>query len=210
MDPLEQDEPTVFFVGNDPQVIRALRAALKPNPARLEVHSSPHGFFNACSPAQPGCVVWDDSAPGPSGEAVFDQLARRKIRLPVILVSAATETPLVVRAMRAGALNYLEKPASREMLQHAVHEALAHNTENRERIRRITKIERRLKQLTAGEREVLDMLLHGDSNREIAEALAVSVRAIETRRAKLMSKMKARTVAHLVRMVLTVHSEPSK
>ena len=150
--------------------------------------------------------MWDEALPGPRGEELFDQLAERKIRLPVILVSDKARASVIVRAMRAGALNYLEKSTPRAALWEAVLEAMETDAENRTRRRRVRKVRRRLSGLTPGERQVRERGLGGGSNREIAEALDVSTRTVEVRRAKLMNKMRAGSLAELVRFALAAEN----
>ncbi|KKK87868.1 hypothetical protein LCGC14_2748910, partial [marine sediment metagenome] len=122
--------------------------------------------------------------------------------LPIILVSAHGDVPTVVRAMKAGALNFLEKPCRDQELWEALQEALRRNEENRKRLMYNAVVRRRIARLTPGERDVLTSLVDGKSNKLIATELGLSVRTIEVRRAKLMKKMKAKSLAELVRLAL--------
>lgn len=201
-----RQEPTVFIVTGDPLVSRVLQAALKSDRVRIEPHGSVFGFLKTCDPQRPGCLVWDAGVPGLSDRELMVQLERQKIRLPVIFISDSADTASVVRALKAGVLNYLDKPLERQSLWEAIHEALAIDADNRARRRRSARIRQRVEQLTPGEKEVLAALLEGSSNRQIADALGRSVRTIEERRAKLMKKMRARNLPELVRMVMAAEN----
>jgi len=203
---LAPDDPTLFLVGHAPEVARPLRAALKPHRVKMVGHRSAEAFFEACEPTRPGCLVWDLSVHGPGAGELFELLAQHRIRLPVIFVSEKTDAASVVEAMKAGALNFLEKPLQQDALWEPIREAFARDGENRAQARRLAGVRRRISRLSPGERAVLERLLRGDSNRDMADALGLSVRTIEVRRAKLMKKMKARSLAELVRMALTAEN----
>jgi FixJ family two-component response regulator len=202
MNLLAHEAPTVYVVAGDRPLGRSIQAALKSHHVKLEMHGSAKAFFEACDPKQSGCLVWDTAVGGPDDRQLLRWLAENKIHLPVILVSESADVATVVRAMKAGAQNYLAKPIDGEAVWEAVCEATAWDRENRVHLCRVTRICRRLGQLTPGEYDVLELLLDGGSNRQIADALGVSVRTIEVRRAKLMKKMKARSLPELVRLVI--------
>lgn len=208
MNLLIHEEPMIFLVASDRLVSGPVQTVAKSRRVRLQLHESASGFFRACDPKQPGCLIWDTAVEGPNDRDLLDRLARRKIRLPVIFVSGTADVATAVRAMKAGALNYLEKPPPREAIWEAVCEAMAWDAENRLRLRRAAKVRRRLGLLSSGENEVLQMLLEGISNREIADALGLSVRTIEVRRAKLMKKMKAQSLPDLVRLAIAAENGP--
>ena len=201
---LVQEDPTVFVVGTDPTLGRAIKDMSGGTSLRVDWNASTSDFFDSCDPAQPGCLVWELPRPVADGLELFDHLQRRRIHLPVIIIAEAADTPTVVLAMKAGAQNFLNRPVSLGRLREAIGEALLWDAENRRRLVLVDKIERRLARLTSGEAEVLRMMLNGDSNRQIADALRLSIRTIEVRRAKLMKKMRAKSLAELVRLVLTV------
>lgn len=201
-DLIPREDSTVYVVADDPPVIRSIHSLLKSRQLTARSHPTTKAFLKAYDPRLPGCLVCDTSAIASSEQELLGQLADGKVRLPVIFVSKPVEMATVVGAMKAGALNYLEKPVDGESLWQAICEALACDDQNRAHRRHVGKICRRLGDLTSGEHEVLKMLMDGSANREIADSLGVSVRAIEVRRAKLMKKMKARSLPELVRLVL--------
>jgi FixJ family two-component response regulator len=197
---------TVWIIDGDSAARQSLLAAVRSLDFQAEAYASVEEFLEARSDDEaypPGCLLLDAGVPGLSGIAWLEQLAQEKLHPPVIMVSADGDVPMVVRAMRAGALNFLQKPCRDRPLWEAIQEALRCDAENRKRIGRLVRLQRRLARLTAGERDVLNLLLRGRSNRQAAAELKKSVRAIEVRRAKLMHKMRADSLAELVRLTLT-------
>lgn len=199
---LTHERPTVHVVAGDLPLGRSIQAVLKSHHVRVEIYGSANAFLKACGPSQSGCVIWDTAASGPRDRELLHWLSESKVYLPVVFLSNSADMATVVGAMKAGARNYLAKPIDGEAVWEAVCEALAWESDNRHRLRQMTKICRRLGELTSGEHAVLELLLDGDSNRRIADALGVSVRTVEVRRAKLMRKMKAQSLPELVRLVI--------
>jgi FixJ family two-component response regulator len=202
------EEPTVFLVDRDPAVRRALKDLLESESLALEMHASADRFFEACSPSQAGCVLVDWAAPGVDGLKLLRQFARKNIDLAVIFLASQYDAATVVEALKCGAVNFLEKPCGCPQLwRRAIQEALALNLEGRRQRARKAAILRRLSRLKEGENDVLEGLLDGKSNRQIAADLQISVRAVEDRRSRLMKKMKAGSLAELVRLVLAASDE---
>jgi RNA polymerase sigma factor (sigma-70 family) len=196
-------EPTVFLVDDDPAVLRSLVALVKVVFPRVEAHNSAAEFLAAYRPDRPGCLVLDVAMPGMSGLELQRKLVQEKIQLPVVFITAHANVQMAVGAMQAGAVNFLEKPFHEQELWDSVRKALEVDMQNRRRRARRRQVEKRLTRLTPGEREVLDLILDGKLNKEIAAQLGLSVRTIEDRRARLMKKMQAKSVAQLVQLVLT-------
>jgi two-component system, LuxR family, response regulator FixJ len=170
---------------------------------RVETFSSAAEFLAAYRPDRPGCLVLDVAVRGISGLELQRRLIRDKIALPVVLVAAHADVPMAVEAMQLGAVNFLEKPVPEQKLWESIRKALELDARNRRRLARRRRAEERLAMLTPGEREVLDLILEGKMNKEIAMELGLSTRTIEDRRAKLMKKMNAQCVAELVQLVMT-------
>ena len=147
-------------------------------------------------------MLLDVRMPGISGLALLEEFNREEIPLPAIVMSAYGDVPMVVRAMKAGALNFLEKPCRDQQLWDAIQEALKWDALHRQDSVLRAKVLHRLQHLTPGEHEVLALLIDGKPNRTIAAELKLSVRTIEVRRAKLMKKMKADSLAELLRLTL--------
>jgi two-component system response regulator FixJ len=170
--------------------------------AKIQTHACREEFLDRYDPSQPGCLLYTLSSRSEDLRLV-DVLAERGIHLPVVLLSSSAEPAQVVQAIRSGAINFLKKPFSDEQLAAAVREALLVDLAHRQEIAQWSRIERRLSHLTVPERQVLEMLVEGRSHKQIAVALRLSVRAIEVRRAKIVKKMAAHSLADLVRMTLT-------
>jgi two-component system, LuxR family, response regulator FixJ len=201
-------EPTVFVIASGAKAQRALAGRIKAMGVRVHACSSVNEALDAESSGRLACAVLRLGDPI-ADLAVLRQLRAERARLPVVVVSAHAEVPLAVRAMKLGAMDYLEESETDEALAEAVHEALCWSAENREHLTRIATIGRRLKKLDPGHRQVLDLLMDGRSNREIAAELDLSVRGIEGRRAKIMRTMRAKSLAELVRMTVMGAGRPS-
>jgi two-component system, LuxR family, response regulator FixJ len=200
-------DPTVFIVDDDPAVRQALTALVRSMRLKAEAYESAQQFLDAFDGTRPGCMLLDVRMPGISGLGLLEQLNREEISLPAIIMSAYGDVPMVVRAMKAGALNFLEKPCRDQQLWEAIQEALKWNCVHRQQLALRNKVLHRLQRLTSGERDVLALLVDGKSNKTIAAELNLSVRTIEVRRAKLMKKMKAESLAELIRLALSADSD---
>ena len=198
----------VYIVDDDPAMRQLLSVLVKSMQLCPESYASAHEVLDHCTPSEPGCVLLEVRMPGMSGLELLEVMRQQGIPFPVIVLSAHGDVPTAVRAMRAGAINFLEKPCREQQLWEAIQEALRFDAENRRVLARKGRIRRRLAKLTAGERNVLDRLLDGKANKDIATELDVSVRTVEVRRAKIMDKMQADSLAELVRYALEV-SMPS-
>jgi FixJ family two-component response regulator len=196
-----QEEPTAFVADRDPVFCQALRTALKSLRLRAEYFDSGVEFLQSGDPARPGCLLIDPLLARWPVTELFNRLADGRFHLPVIVVSDCGDVPAVVEAIRSGAINYLKKPCEEGQLADAVREAVAWDVEHRQEMVDVAKIRRRLRRLTPDERKVLEMLVHGMTNQEVAAALGRSVRAIEARRAKIRHKMRAHGLADLVRII---------
>ncbi len=198
-----ETDPTVFIVDDDPAVRQALLTLVRSMRLRAECYESAQQFLDAFDPARPGCVLLDVRMPGISGLGLLEQFNREEMPLPAIVMSAYGDVPMVVRAMKAGALNFLEKPCRDQQLWEAIQEAIKWDADHRERMALRAQVRHRLQRLTHGEHDVLAMLIDGKPNRIIAAELNLSVRTIEVRRAKIMDKMKADSLAELIRLTLS-------
>jgi len=145
----------------------------------------------------------DAALSGMSGLELQRKLIHDKISIPVIFVTAHGSVSMAVEAMQMGAVHFLEKPVPEQQLWDSIRRALELDEKNRRRAARRRKVEERLARLTPGEREVLDLILEGKLNKEIAAELGLSTRTVEDRRAKLMKKMDAHSLAELVQMAMT-------
>jgi FixJ family two-component response regulator len=198
-----ETEPTVFVVDDDPAVRQALTVLVRSMQMKAEAFESAQQFLDTYNSERPGCLLLDVRMPGVSGLELLETLSREDLRLPAIVMSAYGDVPMVVRAMKAGAMNFLEKPCRDQQLWESIQEALKWDAANRQHLAHKTKIQSRMERLTSGERDVLRLLIAGKSNKTIAAELNLSVRTIEVRRAKLMKKIKADSLAELIRLTMT-------
>jgi len=196
-------ESTVFLVDDDPAVLRSLTTLVKVVFPRVKAYTSAAEFLDAYRPNEPGCLVLDVAMPGMNGLDLQRKLSKDKIDLPVVFITGHGNVQMAVGAMQAGAVNFLEKPFREQELWDSVRKALELDEQNRRRKARRSQAEKRIAQLTSGEREVLDLILEGKFNKEIAAQLGLSIRTIEDRRTRLMRKMQAKSVAELVQLALT-------
>jgi len=196
-------EPTVYLVDPDQPTRRLFYKQAESLGFPLECFAAPHEFLNQWEVGQPGCLFASLDLPEVDDPAaLFRLLAASRVHLPVVALSRKGEVRWAVEAMKAGAVEYLQKPCTAAQLAEAMKSAVCWEAEYREDILLCYKVRRRLERLSPAEREVLDRVVLGLSNLEMAAELKRSVRAIEQRRARLMAKMKARTVAELVRMIV--------
>ena len=191
-------EPTIYVVDDDAGVSKALAGAgaLLGHPVRS--FASAADFLADYDPAAPGCLVLDVKMPGMSGLELQRKLADEGVRIPVVMVSGHADVRIAVEAMTLGALTLLEKPFRLDELIAHLRTALARDAAARAAASRQGAATARLAALTPKEREVLERIARGATNKDIAAELGLSVRAVEDRRARLMKKMDARSVADLV------------
>lgn len=197
----------VHIVDDDPEVLESLALLLRSHGYGVSAHASGEALLAALEGgADAGCVVTDVRMQGMDGLAV-QQAMRRRGQVPVVIVTGHADVPLAVRAMRAGAVDFIEKPYDPDRLVGAVADALAAVARRRAASRVSAEAALRLSQLSLREREVMELLLQGKSNKLVAAALGISVRTAEVHRANLMEKLKLRDLPALVRLALDAQAE---
>ena len=193
---------TVHLVDDDLSILNSTATFLRASGFEVESYNSASEFLAIVTPATGGCVVTDVRMSGMTGIELVVRLRERRIAIPIIIMTAHADVALAVTAMRHGVLDMLEKPFSNTALVKSIEDTMARwhqgqSGPNREAING------RLRTLTNRERDVLSKLLNGMPNKIIAHELGVSTRTVETHRATVMSKMKASSLAELVRMTLS-------
>jgi FixJ family two-component response regulator len=196
--------PTIFIVDDDAAVRDALKLLLRSVGQAVEAYGSAQEFLDAYSEDRPGCLVLDIRMPGMSGLELQQKLNERHSILPIIFITGHGDVPMAVEAMQAGAVDFIQKPFRDQDLIDRINQALDKDANNRLALGERNDIRRRLDTLTPREREVLDLVVHGKANKVIAGDLKLSQRTVEIHRARVMEKMQASSLAHLVRMVLEV------
>ena len=194
---------TVFVVDDDHAVRDALSALLRVAGWRVRCFGSSSDFLESFDPDLPGCLVLDLMLPGLDGLALQQALAERELEIPIIFVTGHGDVPTSVRAIKAGAVDFLEKPFDQDLLCRRVAEALALDEARRGQRRRASELQRRYQQLTPREREVMTLVVRGESNKRIAALMALSHRTVEIHRSRVMEKMGARSLPELVAMAVS-------
>jgi RNA polymerase sigma factor (sigma-70 family) len=194
-------QPTIFVVDDDEAVRRALTSAGALLGHPVQGFASAMEFLAAYDPTQPGCLVLDIKMPGMTGLELQRKLADDGNCLPIVMISGHADVRIAVEAMTLGAVTLLEKPFRLDELLAHIRRALEKDQADRVTREQRADIAARLSELTPKEREVLDMIAAGKTNKEMAASLGLSVRAVEDRRARLMKKVDAHSVAELVRLL---------
>jgi len=195
-------DPVVHLIDDDEAVRQSLAFLLTSAGFAVRTYASARAFLDALVAVQPGCVVTDVRMPGLSGLDLQRELISRRIGLPVIVMTGHGDVKLAVETMKAGAVDFIEKPFQDETLISAVRTAFDRYARDARQSDEANAVEARLNTLTVREREVLDGLLAGRPNKTIAYDLHISARTVEVHRANLMTKMGAANLPDLVRMVL--------
>jgi two-component system, LuxR family, response regulator FixJ len=195
------DVPTVYVVDDDPGALRSLCWLIAQVGLPVRAFSSGQEFLDAYRSPAPGCLVLDVRMPEMGGLEVQQQLARSGIGLPIIFITAHGDVPTCARAIKAGALEFLEKPVNGKDFLERVCAAMAYGAEQRDRDEAAAEIAARMNRLTPREKEVLDMLVAGQSLKEIATIANVRSETIWKQRASIFSKMKVESDVELVRLV---------
>jgi FixJ family two-component response regulator len=200
-------KPVVYVVDDDDGMRRALTILITTVGYQPIAFAKPTEFLAKYDPGQPSCLVLDVRMPEMSGLEVQQQLNKVGSMLPVILVSGHGDIPMAVQAMKDGAFDFLQKPFRDQELLDRINAALKQDAQNRESVDRLADLKARQESLTPREHEVLALVVDGKANKVIAIDLGLSERTVEIHRANLMEKMGARSVAHLVKMYLTLGGE---
>ena len=194
-------EPTVFVVDDDEAVRRFLGGLIASVGLRVEAYASAREFLDAFEPGAPGCLLLDIRMPGMSGLELQKELAEREVRLPVIILTGHGDVQVAVHAMKAGAVDFIEKPFNNELLLDRIQKAVAESVEADGVRVQHDEITSRIKLLTPRERQVMDLVVAGETNKGVARRLDISEKTVEIHRAKTMEKMRAKSLADLVKMV---------
>jgi FixJ family two-component response regulator len=193
----------VFVVDDDKQLLDSLVVLLEVLGFRVHAFSSPGNFRQFYRPEMSGCLLLDIRMPRQNGIDFYEQLLREGKRLPVIFITAHADVSMAVAAMKSGAIEFLEKPFDRDTLLDRVQKALALDAEWRKRDAEYTAIAERIQQLSGRDRETLELIQAGESNKSMAAKLFLTERAIEMRRAALMKKLQVGSVAELLDLTIT-------
>ncbi len=195
---------TVFIVDDDTQVRQALALLMESVGLKVQAYPSANTYLKQFDPEAPGCLVLDVRMPGMSGLELQARLATEAVHPPVIVITGHGDVPMAVRAVQAGAVDFIEKPFNDQALLDSVHRALDLDARQRGRASKLAEVQSRLASLTPREQQVMKMVVAGKRNKAIALELSVSQSTVEAHRAKVMEKMQAQSLSDLMRMVLSL------
>lgn len=195
---------TVFIVDDDEAVRDSLSWLMQSVGLETETYGSADAFLQGDTDERAGCLILDIRMPGMSGLELQSVLKERGFRLPLIVISGHADVPMAVRALKAGAFDFIEKPFNDQLLLDIVQRAIEQDRQQRESQAQLDEWRARLESLTPREREVLDLVVGGAANKVISSELGVSLKTVEAHRARVMDKLKADSLSQLVRMTLTV------
>ncbi len=198
------EQSTVFIVDDDEAVRDSLSWLMQSVGLNTETFASADAFLRGFGEDRPGCLLLDIRMPGMSGLELQGVLEERGFRLPLIVISGHADVPMAVRALKAGAFDFVEKPFNDQLLLDTVQRAIEQDRDKRESHARIEEWRSRLDTLTPRENEVLELVVVGASNKQISSELGISLKTVEAHRARVMDKLQADSLSQLVRMTLTV------
>jgi len=199
----------VFVVDDDESVRDAIRTLLKSVGIQAEVFGSTEEFLHFPKPQTPSCLILDVRLPGTTGLEFQDQLNHLGIRIPIIFITAHGDIPMTSRAMKAGAVEFLTKPFQKQELLTAIHQAIDRDRVWRDEEAQLSGLRARFEKLTSREKEVMDLVVSGMLNKQVAGQLGVSEVTIKIHRARVMQKMEANSLADLVRAAEMLKPRPS-
>jgi RNA polymerase sigma factor (sigma-70 family) len=198
---MTQTASVVFVVDDDPSVRRAIKLLLESIGLEVELFGLAQEFLPSGPTKGPSCLILDVRLPGVGGLDFQRQLAEANINIPIIFISAHGDVPMTVRAMKAGAVEFLTKPFRDQDLLDAVQSALGRDRARRQREEEIATVRERLESLSAREREVVAMVVSGMPNKQIAAEIGITENTVKVHRSRAMEKMQAKSLADLVKLV---------
>lgn len=193
---------TVFVVDDDHDMRTSLQWLIESISLKVELFESAEAFLAAGRQDHPGCLILDVRMPGIGGLRLLEQLRSQGYRTPAIILTGHGEISMAVQSMKTGAFDFLEKPASPQVILDRIQDALRLDRETREKTRESRAIDEKISHLTRREKEILDLLVSGESTRGIAERLFISERTVEKHRENLLGKMEAHSMIELIRRIL--------
>ena len=204
---MSEQENTVYIVDDDPSVRHSLTWLIESVGQRVKTYESPSAFLHEYREGGPGCLILDVRMPEISGLDLQEQLMNTGFTLPIIIITGHADVPMAIRALKAGAFDFIEKPFNDQLLIERIQQAIEHCHNLTKKNQRQQKAMERLSKLTSREKQVLDGVVAGKSNKVIAKELDISVKTIEVHRANLMAKMEASSLSELIRKALSADEE---
>jgi FixJ family two-component response regulator len=198
----------VFVVDDDPSVRASLKFLVRTVGLQVESFDSAEAFLNKTAPDGPSCLVLDVRLRGMSGLDLQRELAARNVRIPIVFITGHGDIPMSVRAMKAGAVEFLSKPFRDQDLLDAIRAALERDRARRDQEKEVTELQQRFESLTLRQREVTSMVVSGFLNKQIAVELGTAESTVKVHRSRAMEKMRAKSLADLIKMIEKVKAPP--
>jgi len=200
----------VFVVDDDPSVRASLKFLVSTVGLQVESFDSAEAFLNKKPPDGPSCLVLDVRLRGMSGLDLQRELAARGLRIPIVFITGHGDIPMSVRAMKAGAVEFLSKPFRDQDLLDAIRAALERDRARRDQEKEVTELQQRFESLTLRQREVTAMVVSGFLNKQIADELGTAENTVKVHRSRAMEKMRAKSLADLIKMIEKVKAPPQR
>src|ERR1700722_2982587 len=207
---MSEPESIVFVVDDDPSVRCAIKRLIGTVGLQVQLFGSAQEFLTSKLPNMPSCLVLDVRLPGSSGLALQRQLVEANFQIPIIFITAHGDVPMTVRAMKAGAVEFLTKPFHDQDLLDAIHSALERDRGRRQQEAGLAALRERFESLSPREREVVSMVVSGMLNKQIAAQIGTAENTVKVQRSRAMEKMQANSLADLVKMIQRLQVSPSK
>ena len=198
------EQPTIFIVDDDEQVRNALSLLMESVGLHVEKFSTAQSYLDAFDSSKAGCLILDVRMPGMSGLDLQARLTAEKIHPPIIIITGHGDVPMAVKAVSAGAIDFIEKPFNNQSMLDSVHRAIELDAVQRGESSRLEDIEEHYNSLTPREKEVLLSVIEGKRNKVIAYDLNISQSTVEAHRSKVMDKMSASSLSNLMRMAISL------
>lgn len=196
--------PTVYVIDDDPALCESLRWLMESIGLKVEVYSNAKDFLTHYHPEMKGCLLVDIRMPGMSGFELQDALIARHNRMPLIMITGHGDIPMAVRALKAGAIDFITKPFNAQQLLEQVQKAINQDS-HRPEIPEYTSLAKRFASLTSREKEVMERVVAGKLNKEIAYELGISLKTVELHRSHVMQKIQVKSLAELVKCYLVLN-----
>ncbi|OGP65629.1 MAG: DNA-binding response regulator [Deltaproteobacteria bacterium RBG_13_47_9] len=197
---MTEESPIVYVVDDDPSVRRSLARLIRSAGFRVETFAQAQDFLDQKEGTDPSCLVLDVNLPERSGLDLQRELSSRGYSMPIVFITGYGNIPMTVQAMKGGAVEFLEKPIDHQVLMNAIHQAIKKDRQMKQQFNEVNEIRQRLASLTPREKEVLPLVVSGMLNKQIAFKLGTTEKTIKVHRARIMEKMRADSLADLVRL----------
>jgi len=199
---MDTSDPVVYVIDDDDAVRESLKWLISSIDIEVKVFASATNFLEQCHQVSTGCLITDVRMPGLSGLDLQNELKKRGIEIPVVVITGHGDVQMAVRAMKAGVFDFIEKPFNDQYLLDLVNRAVIQSQTSKNEKTHQDELRARLETLTPREQEVMELIVDGEANKNIALKLGISDKTVEAHRAKVMTKMQAHSLPELVKMVL--------